>query len=88
MNFDLQEWSELFGIGAIVTAAAIAVVKFSIINPLVSKIDELNGNFKELNQSLGGIRSDFKKLEDRVDSHDVRLISHDEQLKTLFRRDN
>lgn len=60
------------------------LLKIWIVNPLSVQIKELNQNFGTLNSTLDKIRDDFKKLEDRVDAHDVELIRHDEKLKTLF----
>ncbi|MGX6466450.1 hypothetical protein [Leuconostoc falkenbergense] len=72
--------------GAVVTILTV-VVKVLIVTPLSTQIRELNGNFGTLNSTLDKIRSDFKKLEDRVDGHDVTLTKHDEQIKTLFHKE-
>lgn len=81
---DVLSW---LTIGSILIGVLTGLVKVVIINPLSVKIDELNGNFTTLNTALVKSQSDFKKLEDRVDGHDLTLTEHSEQIKTLFRKE-
>lgn len=84
----LEDWASLLGMGGIVATGVAWVVKVWIISPLSAKIDELNGNFTSLNLALGKSQAAFDLLEERVDKHDIKLTSHDEQLHTLFKKGN
>lgn len=87
MNFSLEDWASLLGLISVATGFVTAIVKLWIINPLSAQIKDLNGNFNSLNIVLDKIRIEYKALEDRVDKHDVELVKHDEQLRTLFHKD-
>lgn len=88
MNFSLEDWASLLGLISVATGFITAIVKLWIINPLSAQITDLNNNFNALNIVLDKIRVEYKALEDRVDRHDVELVKHDEQLRTLFRRED
>lgn len=87
MNFNLEDWASLLGLISVATGFVTTIVKLWIINPLSAQIKDLNGNFNALNITLDKIRIEYKALEDRVDKHDVELVKHDEQLRTLFHKD-
>lgn len=87
MNFSLEDWASLLGLISVATGFITAIVKLWIINPLSTQIKDLNNNFNALNITLDKIRIEYKALEDRVDKHDVELVKHDEQLRTLFHKD-
>lgn len=86
MNLTLQDWASLVALISIAGGAITALVKLWIINPLSTQIKDLNGNFNALNLTLDRIRVEHKELENRVDKHDVELVKHDEQLRTLFNK--
>ena len=83
---NLEDWASVIGIAGAALGGLTGLVKLWIINPLSGKIDELNGNFSSLNNALAKSQSDYKKLEDRVDSHDITLATHTEQIHTLFNK--
>lgn len=87
MNFNLEDWASLLGLISVATGFVTTIVKLWIINPLSAQIKDLNNNFNTLNITLDKIRIEYKALEDRVDRHDVELVKHDEQLRTLFHKD-
>lgn len=87
MNFNLEDWASLLGLISVATGFVTTIVKLWIINPLSAQIKDLNNNFNTLNITLDKIRVEYKALEDRVDKHDVELVKHDEQLRTLFHKD-
>lgn len=86
MNLTLQDWASLVALISIAGGAITVLVKLWIINPLSTQIKDLNGNFNALNLTLDRIRAEHKELENRVDKHDVELVKHDEQLRTLFNK--
>lgn len=85
MGFNLEDWASIVGLVTACLGGIAWLVKVWIITPLSGEIKKLNKNFDTLNGALDKSRSDFKLLEDRVDSHDVRLTEHTEQIKTLFK---
>lgn len=86
MHLTLQDWASLVALISIAGGAITALVKLWIINPLSTQIKDLNNNFNALNIVLDKIHIEYKALEDRVDKHDVELVKHDEQLRTLFNK--
>ncbi|KAA8371885.1 hypothetical protein [Leuconostoc carnosum] len=87
MQFNLEDWASIIGIAGATLGGVVGLVKVWIINPLTGKIDELNGNFSNLNNALVRSQQDFKRLEDRVDGHDIKFTEHDERIRTLFKRE-
>lgn len=84
MQFNLEDWASIIGIAGATLGGVVGLVKVWIINPLTGKIDELNGNFSNLNNALVRSQQDFKRLEDRVDGHDIKFKEHEERIHTLF----
>jgi len=52
MQFNLEDWASIIGITGATLGGVVGLVKVWIINPLTGKIDELNGNFSNLNNAL------------------------------------
>ncbi|WP_129045610.1 hypothetical protein [Companilactobacillus metriopterae] len=73
----MDEWVNLFFLLTSLIGVLTWFVRKLILSPIIDKIDNLTIQLKKINNS-------YELLSKVLDSHEIKLTSHEEKIKTLF----
>ncbi len=90
MGYSFTEWLTLFSIIGMFIAALSWLIKTIIVSPLNAQISILSSKISDMNQDrekAAKITDELlKQHSEMLRDHEARLIRHDEDIKTLFKK--
>lgn len=91
LGYTIAEWLALLSIIGVLGGYFIWLVNHFIVQPLSDSINRLSTEVKDFKDLSRNEHSEFKKhfdrIDDRLDDHENHLTRHDEEIKTLFKRE-